>query len=86
MAEVESDPEIARSLDFDMESVGKPDIFVEDNQVFRLGRMETRAIDCPGHSSGGYVTALGIVHFPAMFYVTEWLVELIPRMVPGKIR
>jgi hydroxyacylglutathione hydrolase len=72
LAEVKSNPETAKFLDFDMASLGKPDIFVEDNQVFRLGFMDIRAIHCPGHCPGGICYATGSILFSGdvLFYRT----------------
>jgi glyoxylase-like metal-dependent hydrolase (beta-lactamase superfamily II) len=72
LAEIKSNPETAKFLDFDMESLDKPDIFVEDNQVFRLGFMEIRAIHCPGHSPGGICYSTGNILFSGdvLFYRT----------------
>jgi len=53
LEEVKSTPETAIFLDFDMKSIGEPDIFVEDNKVFRLGSIKIKAIHSPGHSPGG---------------------------------
>jgi len=63
LAEVKSNPQTARFLDFDMGLLGKPDIFVEDNQVFRVGLIELRAIHCPGHSPGGICYSIGSILF-----------------------
>jgi len=72
LAEINSNPETAKFLEFDMESLGKPEIFVEDNQIFRLGFMEIRAIHCPGHSPGGVCYYTGNILFSGdvLFYRT----------------
>ena len=72
LAEIKSNPETAKFLDFDMKSLGKPDIFVEDNQIFRLGFMEIRTIHCPGHSNGGICYYAGNILFSGdvLFYRT----------------
>lgn len=72
LAAVKSNPETAKFLDFNMKSLGKPDIFVEDNQIFRLGFMEIKAIHCPGHSPGGISYGTGNILFSGdvLFYRT----------------
>ncbi|MDT8401434.1 MAG: MBL fold metallo-hydrolase [Bacteroidales bacterium] len=52
LAQCKSNPELAKFLEFDMKSLGEPEIFVEDNQIFKLGFMEIGAIHCPGHAPG----------------------------------
>lgn len=47
-----SDPERKKIYDFEMESFGEPDIFIEDGQIFELGHSKIRAIHSPGHSPG----------------------------------
>jgi glyoxylase-like metal-dependent hydrolase (beta-lactamase superfamily II) len=37
---------------FEPASINKPDIFVEDNQSFKLGSMEIKTIHTPGHAAG----------------------------------
>ena len=63
LAEVKGNPETARFLDFDMGLLGKPEIFVEDNQAFRVGFLDIRAIHCPGHSPGGICYSIGSILF-----------------------
>jgi hydroxyacylglutathione hydrolase len=71
-AEVRKDPEIVKLTDFDMELLGKPEIFVEDNQVFRLGSVEIKTIHTPGHSPGGicYYTENVLFSGDVLFYRT----------------
>jgi hydroxyacylglutathione hydrolase len=58
-----SDPEIREYIDFDNNLIGIPDIFVEDNQTFKLGLLEIKAILEPGHSPGGICYSVGNVLF-----------------------
>jgi len=72
LAEIKSNPETAKFLDFDMKSLGKPDIFVEHDQVFRLGSIEIKTIHSPGHSPGGICYYTGNILFSGdvLFYRT----------------
>ncbi|MHA1201073.1 MAG: MBL fold metallo-hydrolase [Candidatus Heimdallarchaeaceae archaeon] len=42
----------ARIFQFDSASLGKFDIFIEDNQNFELGKLKIKAILSPGHTPG----------------------------------
>ncbi|MCJ7587019.1 MAG: MBL fold metallo-hydrolase [Candidatus Aminicenantes bacterium] len=46
------DPELAALLTLDYDRIGKPDIFVADGQVFKLGGLKIGAVLSPGHSRG----------------------------------
>jgi glyoxylase-like metal-dependent hydrolase (beta-lactamase superfamily II) len=61
--EARSDPDIRVYLDFDNQSLGEPDIYVADNQVFKLGSIKIKAIHCPGHSPGQVCYSTGNVLF-----------------------
>ena len=67
-----SNPETKALIDFDMESLGRPDIFIEDNQAFRLGFIEIKTIHSPGHSPGGVCYYAGNILFSGdvLFYRT----------------
>jgi hydroxyacylglutathione hydrolase len=51
--ETRKNPEESVYLDFDPRSVGKPDIFVEGGQSFRLGSLSVETVKTPGHTPGG---------------------------------
>jgi glyoxylase-like metal-dependent hydrolase (beta-lactamase superfamily II) len=53
VAEIKKDPEAVKLMNFDYASMGKPDIYLEDNQIYRLGGLEIRTLFSPGHSRGG---------------------------------
>ena len=55
---------------YDPQFVGMPDVFVEDNQVFRLGCLEIRTVFAPGHSAGGICYYAGAIIFSGdvLFY------------------
>ncbi len=63
-------PETSKYLDFDTNSVGEPDIFVEGNQSFKLGSIEIKTIHLPGHSPGGICYYTGNILFSGdlLFY------------------
>ena len=67
-----SDPETGVYIDFNMKSVDKPDIFIEDNQVFNLGSGQIKTIHTPGHSPGGMCFYTGNILFSGdvLFYRT----------------
>ena len=69
---LKSNPETIKFLDFDMHSIGVPDLFVEDNQSFQLGKIEITAIHSPGHSPGGicYFTGNALFSGDVLFYRT----------------
>lgn len=69
---LKSNPETINFLDFDMHSLGVPDIFVEDNQTFQLGSLEIKAMHSPGHSPGGVCYYTGNILFSGdvLFYRT----------------
>lgn len=47
-----SNPEHRAYIDFDPGSIGIPDIFVKNNQSYKLGSTEIKTIHTPGHSPG----------------------------------
>lgn len=57
--EWKQDPEVAKFFDFEPETFGEPDVFVEDNQTFELGRHTITAIHAPGHSRGSICYHVG---------------------------
>jgi hydroxyacylglutathione hydrolase len=67
-----SNPDTRAYVEFDMDLIGIPDIFVEDSQTFKLGHLEISAIHTPGHSPGGMCYYTGNVLFTGdvLFYRT----------------
>ncbi len=67
-----SNPEHKAYIDFDPGSVGIPDIFVENNQSYRLGSTEIKTIHTPGHSPGEicYYTKNVLFSGDVLFYRT----------------
>ena len=49
---LKADPNRKKIFDFDVNSFGKPDILIQDNQELNLGLLTLRAIHSPGHSPG----------------------------------
>ena len=69
---LEADPEIKKIFDFDPNSFKKPDIFIEDNQILRLGQLNITLIHSPGHSPGSVCYNIADVLFSGdvLFYRT----------------
>ncbi|MFC2084148.1 MBL fold metallo-hydrolase [Bacteroidota bacterium] len=47
-----SDPELKKIFDFDPNSFKEPDIYIEENQLLKLGNLNITLIYSPGHSPG----------------------------------
>ena len=52
VAEIRSDPEMVRMMNFDLKSIAQPVVSVKDGDVFRLADTLVRAYMAPGHSRG----------------------------------
>jgi hydroxyacylglutathione hydrolase len=67
-----SDPEIRKYIDFDNNLIGVPDMFVDDNQTFKLGFLEIKTVLASGHSPGGICYSIGNILFSGdvLFYRT----------------
>jgi hydroxyacylglutathione hydrolase len=50
--QMKQSPDLRRWFEYDMSIFVKPDIFLEDNQTYKLGKLEIRTLLAPGHSSG----------------------------------
>ena len=50
--ELKRDPKLSKLLEFDATTFGIPDIFIEENQILKLGYSKIKAIHSPGHSPG----------------------------------
>jgi glyoxylase-like metal-dependent hydrolase (beta-lactamase superfamily II) len=63
-------PEESVYLDFDTRTLGAPDIYVQDNQTFKLGRIKIKSLHTPGHSPGGMCYYTGSILFSGdlLFY------------------
>ncbi len=45
-------PEIKKWEEYDLSAFVKPDIYLEDDQIYKLGNLEIRTFLSPGHSAG----------------------------------
>jgi hydroxyacylglutathione hydrolase len=70
--EARSDPNTRQYIDFDNNLIGVPDIFVENNQVYKVGQFKIKTILSPGHSPGGVCYLAGNILFSGdvLFYRT----------------
>jgi glyoxylase-like metal-dependent hydrolase (beta-lactamase superfamily II) len=59
----EKNPEMAKMIYFDMNLLGKPDIFLVDEQILKLGSMEMKCFLSPGHSIGSICFHVGNLLF-----------------------
>lgn len=57
-------------LDFDTKSVGEPDFWLNDAQVYKLGSVEIKTLSTPGHSPGGicFYTGNALFSGDILFY------------------
>jgi hydroxyacylglutathione hydrolase len=57
-------------LDFNPESAGIPDIFVEGDETFKVGSLKIKTLNTPGHSPGGICYYTGNIIFSGdqLFY------------------
>lgn len=51
-AEMKKTPQLKKWFAYDMAVFKEPDIYLEDNQTYKLGKLEIRTILSPGHSAG----------------------------------
>jgi len=65
-----SNPVTKAYIEFDPNTIGKPDIFVEENQTFTLGFLEIKTIYTPGHAPGevSYYTGNILFSGDVLFY------------------
>ncbi|MFH1027389.1 MAG: MBL fold metallo-hydrolase [Pseudomonadota bacterium] len=78
VAEIKKSPEAVEILSFDLSSVCTPDIFLEDNQTYKIGNVAIRTIFTPGHSRGGvsYYAGNALFSGDALFYHTVGRTDL----------
>lgn len=62
-AAIMENPEIKKWEEYDLSIFVKPDVLLEDNQVYRLGNLEIRTLLSPGHSAGSICFHVGDVLF-----------------------
>ena len=51
-AQMKQSPDFRKWFEYDMSLFKDPDIYLEDNQTYKLGNLEIRSILSPGHSRG----------------------------------
>jgi glyoxylase-like metal-dependent hydrolase (beta-lactamase superfamily II) len=63
-------PDLRKYLDMDLSVFTEPDIYLEDNQTYKLGSLEIRTFLSPGHSAGSICYHVGDVLFSGdvLFY------------------
>lgn len=72
LAELMKDNALAKMMSFDLTSIGEPDITLEDDQEYNLGKLKIKTIFSPGHSQGSMCYHVGNVLFSGdvLFYRT----------------
>jgi hydroxyacylglutathione hydrolase len=55
----QKDSLMCQLMDIDYNSINKPDIFLDENQVFYLGDYKVSVLHTPGHSRGSLTFAIG---------------------------
>lgn len=63
VAEMKKSPEFKKWFEYDMTIFKEPDIYLEDNQTYKLGNLEVRTFLSPGHSAGSICFHVGDVLF-----------------------
>lgn len=73
----QKDADIVTLMNLDYGSIGKPDIFVDEEQEFKLGRLTVRALKTPGHSKGSasYFVGNAIFSGDLIFFNTVGYLE-----------
>ncbi len=59
--EAMKDSALSKMISFDLTSIGEPDIYLKDNQVYKLGKLKIKTIFSPGHSKGSMCYYVGNV-------------------------
>jgi hydroxyacylglutathione hydrolase len=75
-------------LDFDPESLGKPDIFIRGDQTFKIGLFKIKTIHTPGHSPGGICFSAGNILFSGdmLFYRSVGILDKLTSNTEDFIR
>jgi hydroxyacylglutathione hydrolase len=78
VAEVKNNPEMLAMMNFDYNLIGEPDIFLEDNQSYKLGGLTIKTLLSPGHSRGSICFYLDKTLFSGdvLFYRTVGRTDL----------
>jgi glyoxylase-like metal-dependent hydrolase (beta-lactamase superfamily II) len=69
-AEMKQSPEFRKWFEYDMTIFKEPDLYLEDNQIYKLGNLEIQTLLSPGHSRGSICFHVGDVLFSGdiLFY------------------
>lgn len=72
-------PEYDKMFRFDYKTMGIPDIFVEDNQAYYLGKLKIKTLHSPGHSPGSicYYVGKDLFSGDVLFYKSVGRVDLL---------
>jgi hydroxyacylglutathione hydrolase len=70
VAEMKQSLEFRKWFEYDLSIFKEPDIYLEDNQTYKLGNLEIRTFLSPGHSAGSICYHVGDVLFSGdvLFY------------------
>lgn len=63
VAEMKKSPEFSKWFEYDLSIFKEPDIYLEDNQTYKLGNLEIRTFLSTGHSAGSICYHVGDVLF-----------------------
>jgi len=88
IAELRQNPATAKWEEYDFSIFGPPDIFLEDNQAFRLGEVEIKTILSPGHSRGAMCFKADdiLLSGDVLFYRSVGRTDLLGGSRPDQIR
>jgi glyoxylase-like metal-dependent hydrolase (beta-lactamase superfamily II) len=81
-------PEMGKWFETDFSIFREPDIYLEDNQVYRLGDLDIRTFLSPGHSAGSICFYAGDVLFTGdiLFYRGAGRTDLLAGSVEALVR
>ena len=79
LAEMKKDPVLRKWFDYDLSIFGEPDIYLEDNQIYKLGNLKIQTYLSPGHSIGSICYYAGDVLFSGdvLFYRRVGRIDLL---------
>jgi glyoxylase-like metal-dependent hydrolase (beta-lactamase superfamily II) len=76
---MKQDSAMSKWFEYDLSIFGPPDIYLEDDQGYKLGKLKIRTILSPGHSPGSICYQVGNVLFSGdvLFYRTVGRTDLL---------
>jgi len=88
LAEMKQVPGIAKWFSMDLAAIGEPEIWLEDNQTYWLGRLKIKTILSPGHSRGSMCFVVGDVLFSGdvLFYRRVGTTDLLGGSSEAQVR